>query len=97
MHPSSEGLSFLYLHEEEGMQAMQSRSWNFAEAVLWHVRWFRFEHPVLALSLCMDTVVYDSYAYEIPNIVTRAWCAHQVLVQVTVVPVEWVTKVVSLV
>ena len=31
------------------------------------------------------------------DIVTRAWCAHQVLVQVTVVPVEWVTKVVSLV
>ena len=34
---------------------------------------------------------------EIPDIVTRVWRAHQVLVQVTVVPVEWVTKVVSLV
>ena len=45
----------------------------------------------------MDTVVYDSYVYEIPDIVIRVWRAHQVLVQVTVVPVEWVTKVVSLV
>ena len=76
---------------------MQSRSWSFADAVLWHIHWLHFERPVLALSLCMDAVVYDSYAYEIPDIVTRVWRVHQVLEQVTVVPVEWARKGVSLV
>ena len=42
-------------------------------------------------------VVYDSCAHEILVIVTRACSVHQLLAQVTVVVVEWVTKVATLV